>query len=416
MELFCTGFRRTSCGEEKIRLADIAAKMPLDNFFDTSIAEDECGDLVNLALCVPGIQVVAAGPSSCSRVLYFRARKKGLNEKLFLLPVASNDFATGKHLGKLEEALEGLVTSRGSKAIIVYVTCADILTGTEFLSITKRIESRYGIPVKVFERGSLSQRRTLSKAHLCDIFIDLLQRGVQKETKSHINVLGDAGKLPKDFGLRQILMNYCASEEIREFAALDSYQEFEEMANGKLNIALDRFGYDLAVRMQKKWNIPFLYLPARYNMKEIIYNYAALIEGLHITWNFSKDAKEYHRVAAEVATALAGKRIAVGIGPRSFELAYVLVLIGLPVATIFTETVTKQDMRYIDALSATGSQAEVFWVSNVTVEIQVGRFEGIDIAIGEKAAFYCVKAKELLVSADYRFGYEGIIEILEGMR
>ena len=412
----CTGYIRTSSGEEKIKLADIADKMPLDSFFDRGIADDDCGELVNLALCVPGIDVVAAGPSSCSRVLYFRARKKGLNEKLFLLPVSSNDFATGKHLGKLEEALEDVVTSRRSKAIIVYITCADILTGTEFVSITKRIESRYGIPVKVFERGPLSRRRTLPKERLCDIFIDLLQRGVLQETKSHINVLGDAGKLPKDFGLRQILMNYCSSSEIREFAALDSYEEFEDLANGKLNIALDSFGYDLAVRMREKWDIPFLFLPARYNMKEIKHNYAVLMEGLQVTWNFSQDAKEYHRVAAEVAVALVEKRIAVGIGPRSFELAYVLELIGLPVAVIFVETVTKQDTTYFHALSAMGSQAEVYLVSNVTNETQTGGFKGIDIAIGEKASFYCLKAKEILVSAEYRFGYEGIMEILEGMR
>lgn len=412
----CREYIRTISGEEKIKLADIADKMPLDSFFDRGIADDECGELVNLVLCVPGVDVVAAGPSSCSRVLYFRAEKKGLNENLFLLPVSSNDFATGKHLEKLEEALEGLVTSRQPKAIILYLTCADILTGTEFVSITKRIESRYGIPVKVFERGPLSRRRTLPKARLGDIFIDLMQRGVLQETKSHINVLGDSGKLPKDFGLRQILMNYFSSVEIREFAALDSYGEFEDLANGKLNIALDRFGYDLAVRMQEKWDIPFLYLPVRYNMKEIRHNYAALMEGLQVTWDFSQDAKEYHKVASKVAVALVGKRIAVGIGPRSFELAYVLELIGLPVAAIFAETVNKQDMTYIHALSATGSQAEVYLVSNVTVETQMGGFEGIDIAIGEKASFYCLKAKEVLVSADYRFGYEGIMEILEGMR
>lgn len=412
----CTGYLRTSSGEEKIKLEDIADKMPLDSFFDRGIADDDCGELVNLALCVPGIDVVATGPSSCSRVLYFRARKKGFNDNLFLLPVSSNDFATGQHLGKLEEMLEGVVTLRRSKAILVYITCADILTGTEFTSITKRIECKYGIPVKVFERGPLSRRRTLPKERLCNIFIDLLQRGGLQETKNHINILGDAGKLPKDFGLRQILMNYCTSNEIREFAALGSYEEFEDMANGKSNIALDSFGYDLAVRMREKWGIPFLFLPARYNMKEIRHNYAVLMEGLQVTWDFSQDAKEYHRVAAEIAMALAGKRIAVGIGPRSFELAYALELIGLPVAAIFTETVNKQDMKYIDALSAKGNQAEVYLVSNVTIETQTGGFEGIDIAIGEKASFYCLKAKEILVSADYRFGYEGIMEILEGMR
>ena len=415
MELSCTGYMRTSSGEEKFTLADIAAKMPPESFFDRGIADDDCGELVNLALCIPGVDVVAAGPSSCSRVLYFRAEKKALNNKLFLFPLDSSDFATGKHLDELEEALESLAKLNRSKAIILYTTCADILTGTEFASITKRIERRYGLPVKIFERGPLSRRRTLPKMRLCDIFIDLLQKGVRAEAKRYINVLGEAGKLPEDVGLRQILNNYCSSEDIREFAALNSYEEFEDLANGKLNIALDRFGYEMAVRMREKWKIPFLYLPARYNMKEIMYNYAALLEGLHVTWNFSKDTKAYHQVGSKVALELDGKRIAVGIGPRSFELAHALELICLPVAVIFAETVTKQDIKYIESLSVMGSQAEVYLVSNVTVDTQRKKFEGIDIAIGEKASFYCGTAKELPVSADYRFGYEGIIEILEGM-
>ncbi|WP_158408441.1 nitrogenase component 1 [Desulfosporosinus fructosivorans] len=411
----CTGYIKTSSGEGKIKLADISDKMPLNSFFDRGIEDDDCGELVNLALCVPGIDVVAVGPSSCSRVLYFRAAQKGLDERLFLFPVSSKEFTTGNHLKTLEEELEGLVSSRRSKAIIVYITCADILTGTEFVSITKRIEKQYGISIRVFERGPLSRRRTLPKERLANIFIDLLQRSVLQERRGHINLLGDAGKLPKDSGLRQILKTY-PTEKIREFAALNSYEEFEDLANGTLNIALDPFGYDLAVRMQEKWDTPFIYLPARYNMKEIKHNYAALMEGLQVTWDYSQDAKEYHRVRAEVAGALAGKRIAVGIGSRSFELAYALELMGLLVSAIFVEKVNEADMTYIPMLSTMGSQAEVYLVSNITVETQLGEFEGINIALGKKAAFYCLKAKELLVSSDYQFGYEGIMKILEGLQ
>lgn len=375
------GCRRSS-GDEKIKLADIAAKIAPESFFDRGTADDDCGESVNLALCIPCIDVLAA---------------------------------KGKYPDEMESALEGLAKLSRSKAIIVNATCADIPTGTEFAGITKQIESRYGIPVKIFEQGPLFAKRTFPKMGLCDIFIDLLQRGVRKEAKRYINVLGKVGKLPEDVGLRQILNNYCSSDDIREFAALNTYEEFEDLANGKLNIALDRFGYEMAVRMREQWKMPFLYLPARYSMKEIMYNYAALLEGLHVTWNFSKDTKAYCRVARQAAFELDGKRIAVGIGPRSFELAHALELICLPVAVIFAETVTKKDMKYIESLSVMESQAEVYFVSNVSVERQRERFEGIDIAIGEKASFYCATAKKLLVSSDYRFGYEGIIEILESM-
>lgn len=416
MNLSCAGYKQGSNSIEKISLSAVTDTIPLDSFFDRGIADDDCGELVNLALAVPGIDVVAAGPASCSRVLYFRAAKKRLEERLFLHPISSNDFTAGNHLQNLEESLTDLAASRRSRAIIVYVTCADILAGTDFASITGRVECQHGIPVKVFERGPLFRRRTLPKERLCDIFIDLLQRGNRSGSNNCIHLLGDAGKLAETSGLRKMLMHYCSDGEIREFAALDSYEQFEEMTTGKLNIALDRFGYDLAVGIQKNWNIPFVFLPACYNMKEIKGSYGALMKALHTTWDFSQDSKAYHQLAAQTAATLAGKQIAVGIGARSFELAYALTLAGFSVSTIFADTVNKNDRAYINALLAIGSQAQVYLISNVTSETQAGGFAEIDVAIGEKAAFYCAKAKEILVSADYRFGYEGITEIMEAMR
>lgn len=363
----CMGYKQGSNSREKISLPALADTIPLDSFFDRGIADDDCGELVNLALAVPDIAVVAAGPASCSRVLYFRAAKKGLHERLFFFPISSNDFTAGQHLQNLEQSLTQLAASRRSRAILVYVTCADILAGTDFASITGRIESNYGIPVKVFERGPLSRRRMLPKKRLCDIFIDLLQQSNRRPSNNYIHLLGDA-KLVEPSGLRKILMRYSSAGKIREFATLDSYEQFEEMTAGKLNIALDRFGYDLAVSIQKKWNIPFVFLPACYNMKEIKGSYGILMEALGTTWDFSQDSKAYHQLAAQTAAALAGKQIAVGMGARSFELAYALTVAGFSVSTIFADNVYENDRAYIQALLARESQAQVYLISNVTGE------------------------------------------------
>ncbi len=100
----CMGYKQGSNRMEKISLSALTNTIPLDSFFDRGIADDDCGELVNLALAVPGITVVAAGPASCSRVLYFRAAKKGLHERLFFLPIFSNAFTAGQHLQNLEQS------------------------------------------------------------------------------------------------------------------------------------------------------------------------------------------------------------------------------------------------------------------------------------------------------------------------
>lgn len=412
----CKGYLGTSILGEKIKIVDLTReKIPLDSFFERGIADDDCGELVNLALCVPELYVLAVGPSACSKVLYYRAYKKGLNERLFLLAVSSADFATGQHLHKLEEMLEWLAVSHRPRAIIIYMTCGDLLAGSDFTDLTVRMRDKYAIPVKPFERGPLSRRRGLPRERLSGILVDLLEMNTPKGEKRHFNILADTDKLSEASGLKQILTD-CGAEGIREFAALESYEAFAGMVNARLNIALDRFGCEMAARMREKWNIPFVFLPARYNVKEIKGNYAVLLEALQVTWDVSGDEKKYHRVAAEVSEGLSGKKIAVGIGQRSFELTQALVELGLDVALIFVETVSKPEIAYIQALAAMNSSAEIYLISNISAETQANDFQEIDIAIGEKASFYCDQAKAIPVSNEYRFGYEDILGILEAIR
>jgi nitrogenase molybdenum-iron protein alpha/beta subunit len=414
----CRAFIRTSNDKGKISITELADIIPVDSFFDRGIISDDCGELVNLALCVPGIDVVALGPVSCSRVLYFRAREKGLNERLFSLAVSNNDFATGRHLEKLEEVLEDRLKLGRPSAIIIYITCVDIIIGTDFVHMTERLQKKYGIPVKVFERGPLSRRRTVPKERLRDIFINLLEKAVPIKTKGvrkQINILGYEGVLPAESSLREMLLKVFLPEEVSEFAVLQSYGAFEKIPMGKLNIALDSFGCDLAVKMQEKWDIPFLYLPARYNVTEIEENYSALQNTLQIKWDSGKEAGVFNHLKRDVSTALKNKRVAVGIGDRSFELAHAMEQIGISVAGIFVETVDESDLKYINPLVSMGSQAEVYVVSNMTSEAQENSFSELDIAIGGIASFFCVNAKTVSVGTEYLFGYEGILGILEAI-
>lgn len=140
-----------------------------------SVNRDSCNTIIELALKVPKVYVLAIGPESCLRTLYFRAYRRNLLDRFYMLPTKIIDLITGKHLETLEKGLEKIINELESdlKVIIVYIACADIVIGTDFRSITQNIEEKYQIPIRIFARGPLSKRNMTPRERLHKIFINI---------------------------------------------------------------------------------------------------------------------------------------------------------------------------------------------------------------------------------------------------
>jgi len=140
-----------------------------------SVNRSSCDTLIELALSVPEIHVLAIGPESCLRLLFFRAARNGLLGRLHMLPNKAIDFVTGRNIETLKNGLEEIINNPQHicKAIIVYISCADIVIGTDFKSVTKTIEAKYKIPIRVLARGPLSKRNMPPRDRLYSIFSDI---------------------------------------------------------------------------------------------------------------------------------------------------------------------------------------------------------------------------------------------------
>lgn len=140
-----------------------------------SVNRDICNTMIELALKNPKVQVLAIGPESCLRLLFFRASRRKLLDRLYMLPTETIDLVTNKHLEKLKDGLEEIINDPrcNAQAIIVYIACVDIVIGTDFRSITQFIEKKYKIPIRVFARGPLSKRNMSPRDRLNNIFADI---------------------------------------------------------------------------------------------------------------------------------------------------------------------------------------------------------------------------------------------------
>lgn len=105
------------------------------------------------------IAVVAVGPASCLRHLYFLATRLQALQQLHLCCLTTREYALGNFRSKVRESLSRVLEKQAVRGVLVYGTCADILMQVDFEELLAGIENPGDIPIKIFCRGPLAKRK-----------------------------------------------------------------------------------------------------------------------------------------------------------------------------------------------------------------------------------------------------------------
>ena len=97
-------------------------------------AQPGMGDeaLSRLLFQTEGVRVLAVGPPACLRILYFRAMEKEALSRLRLCPVSRLEYTLGSYAPRVRGMIEELVMTSGTKGVVLYVSCPDLLTQTDY--------------------------------------------------------------------------------------------------------------------------------------------------------------------------------------------------------------------------------------------------------------------------------------------
>lgn len=229
-----------------------------------SLNKESCMEIVNLALSIPDVLVLGIGPESCMRVLYFRALRELKNDRLFLQTMDQSDLVTSKHLEDLAANIKEIILNRKSatRALIIYISCCDIILDSDFDSVFHCVQKELRIPIKLFRRGPLSKRRILPKERLGIIFSQIHRHYSVSELKNDqkdkfvINILGES-TLQYEHPISKLLKEN-KEYSIIESANLSSFSMFKDMEKAKICIATDKFGQRMAEYFKKYFEIPYV--------------------------------------------------------------------------------------------------------------------------------------------------------------
>ncbi|WP_026394548.1 nitrogenase component 1 [Acetobacterium malicum] len=133
-------------------MSSIAIEASVDNLGDMAMAKR--------IFAIPDTLVVAIGPPTCIRILYFRALECGQLSKLKLIPISALDYTFGDYLDKIKGLIETALRKACHLGIILYVSCPDLLSQTDFDTMIQGLDNPRKIPVEIFKRGPMEKRKT----------------------------------------------------------------------------------------------------------------------------------------------------------------------------------------------------------------------------------------------------------------
>lgn len=376
-----------------------------------ALQKDSCNEIIELALKVPETQVVAFGPESCLRVLFFRAARKNLLDRFNMVCTEAADIVTNSHLEILKDGLEEIIreSKKPIKAFIVYISCVDILIGTNFTSITRNVENKYNIPVKIFQRGPLSRRRMLPKDRLGLIFAELDEyyQGQEYGAEHYanaVNILGEEKILP-DSNLANIIKK-AGYTQIIDFSSLKSFEEFLLLRKSNKNIVTHKFALSFAEYLRKRYGIPYIYLPQSRNREERKRNYHQLAEFLQVEDDFSKIEQDFHNFLNKMPRQVLNKKIAVGVLEEALKISRALLELGFDVRVIFLESISAEEKKELVKLCRQNRDIKIFLYSKLPVVSVIS--ENIDVAVGQYAVKLFPQAKPVDFKEHYDMAFENI--------
>lgn len=142
--------------------------------------EVNCASTVFQSLKFDRVNILAIGSGACIRNLYFQGLEIDKLSCLSLLEVTKMNMTFGNHLSSVEERIKYLSKEGDLDIIILYVSCLDILAGTDYEAMIENLNKVLDTRVILFKRGPLNKRRMLPKDRYREIEEEILSYKEEK--------------------------------------------------------------------------------------------------------------------------------------------------------------------------------------------------------------------------------------------
>lgn len=371
-------------------------------------------------LSVPGSIMLLVSPGCCGRNTAALSGSDHYGERFAYLALDEADIVTGSHLQRIPEAVCAFVSSRRERpsVVIVCLTCADALLGTDMERVCRKAEAAAGVPVRPCYMYALtreSQRPPMQAVR--ETIYGLLQP--HKKWARQANLLGFFTPVARDSELFSLL-GQAGIRKAAELARCQTYEEFTSLAAANFNLVLADEAMGAALALEKRLGIPAIRLRRLYETAKIAKQYQALAHILGIAPEdfTAAEAREQAEKTADAFCQQYGREAVLTIGSRlnanPFELALALAKRGLAVREILAVP-SAADAFYLRELARCSPATRILSLLEPTM-LCYREDRAVTLALGADACLCHPHAKHVTWNDDEQpFGYQAVRALFERM-
>lgn len=371
-------------------------------------------------LSVPGSIMLLVSPGCCGRNTAALSGSGHYGERFAYLALDEADIVTGSHLQRIPEAVCAFVASRRERPSVVMVclTCADALLGTDMERVCRKAEAAAGVPVRPCYMYALtreSQRPPMQAVR--ETIYGLLQP--RQKWARQANLLGFFTPVARDSELFSLL-GQAGIRRAAELARCQTYEEFASLAAANFNLVLSDEAMGAALALEKRLGIPAIRLRRLYETAKIAKQYQALAHILGIAPEdfAAKDARKQAEDAVADFCRQYGRETVLAIGSRlnanPFELALALVRRGLAVREILAVP-SAADAFYLRELAKCSPNTRIYSLLEPTM-LCYREDRSVTLALGADACLCHPHAKHVTWNdGEQPFGYQAVRALFERM-
>lgn len=371
-------------------------------------------------LSVPGSIMLLVSPGCCGRNTAALSGNGHYGERFAYLALDEADIVTGSHLQRIPEAVCAFVASRRERPSVVMVclTCADALLGTDMERVCRKAEAAAGVPVRPCYMYALtreSQRPPMQAVR--ETIYGLLQP--RQKWARQANLLGFFTPVARDSELFSLL-GQAGIRKAAELARCQTYEEFASLAAANFNLVLADEAMGAALALEKRLGIPAIRLRRLYETAKITKQYQALAHILGIAPEdfTAAEVREQAEQAADAFCQQYGRETVLALGSRlnanPFELALALVRRGLAVREIFAVP-SAADAFYLRELARCSPATRIYSLLEPTM-LCYREDRAVTLALGADACLCHPHAKHVTWNDEEQpFGYQAVRALFERM-
>lgn len=366
-------------------------------------------------LAIPGSVMLLVGPRCCGRNTTILSEMGGYSDRFFFYIMDETDIVTGRHLRKIPQAVAEIVDDLPEKPSVVMIcmTCADALLGTDMERVCRKAEAKVGLPVVPCYMYALT--REGRKPPMVDVrraVYSLLKK--QKRQKRTVNLLGYFAPLQDDCELYDVLRQLGITT-INELSRCQTFAEYQGMAQANFNVILNPEARLAAQHMEKNLGIPSIELTRLYQVRQIHRQYQALGQVLQTTVDDSRWYEAAKETVAYIKTQYSGMTVAIGEmqNGNAFEMALALTRYGFCVRELYAN-LTGDDFVYLRHLQELSPDTRVYSNLSPSMLYYDGSEQPVDVTIGKDAAYYHDDSAHVFWDEEIQpFGYAGVQALLQ---